>query len=385
MRVGIVAGEPSADLLAAGLLTALRRAVPGLHAEGIGGPHMVRAGFTSLFPMERLSFMCDLPRLVGRLAGLWQLRRSLRRHFLAHRPDVFIGVDAPDFNLGLEEMLRAGGLRTMHYVSPSVWAWRRYRVRQVARAVDRLLVLFPFEEEFYQGTGVSARCVGHPVVDRIQESRGDGSAAGARAALGLPADGRWLALLPGSRVNELQGLVRPFLETAAWCRERVPELRCVAGLVSEADARTLLRERDRLCPGLPLWTYAGRTPTVLRAADVVLLASGTATLEGMLLERPMVVAYRMNRISYAVFRSLISVRHIALPNLLAQEQLVPEFLQQQVCPAQLGPALLHWLNTPQAVARFRQRCCKLRAALGGGADQRAADAVLELLAPAHGT
>ena len=380
MRLGIVAGEPSGDLLAAGLLTALRGAVPTLRAEGIGGPHMARAGFTSLFPMERLSFMCDLSRLAGRLAGLWQLRRRLRAHFLAHRPDVFIGVDAPEFNLDLEQALRAGGLRTVHYVSPSVWAWRRGRVRKVARAVDRLLVLFPFEEGYYRDTGIRVHCVGHPAVDRMRAARC--SPAAARAALGLPAGGRWVALLPGSRANELQRLSRPFLETAAWCRARVPDLRFIAALVSDADARAFLQERDRHCPGLPLWAFAGRTPQALCAADAALLASGTAALEALLLERPMVVAYRMSWPSYALARCLVRLQYFSLPNLLAGEALVPEFLQQGVCAERLGPALLRWLHEPPEVARLQQRFRVIQDALGTTADRRAADAVLELLAAA---
>lgn len=384
MRVGIVAGEPSGDLLAAGLLTALRRTVPGLQAEGIGGPHMMRAGFTSLFPMERLSFMGNLQQLIPQMAELWRMRRRLCEHFLTHRPDLFIGVDAPDFNLDLEEKLRAGGLRTMHYVSPSVWAWRRYRVRQIARAVDRLLLLFPFEEEFYQGTGVSVRYVGHPLAERVRGSGGELSLTAARATLGLPADGRCIALLPGSRTGEMQYLARPFLETAAWCHARVPELRFAAALVSKDAVRTFLAERDRLCPGLPLWVYSERTPEVLRAADAALIASGTAALESLLLECPMVVSYRLNWLSYTLASFLVSSQHICLPNLLAQEQLVPVFLQHRARPDQLGPALLHWLDTPPAVAHFRRRSRELRSALECNADQRAATAVLELLAPSHG-
>lgn len=381
MRVGIVAGEPSGDLLAAGLLTALRRAVPDLQAEGIGGPHMMRAGFTSLFPMDRLSFMGSLQQLATRLAELWQMRRRLCEHFLAHRPDLFIGVDAPDFNLGLEEKLHAGGLRTVHYVSPSVWAWRRYRVRQIARAVDRLLLLFPFEEEFYQGTGVNVRYVGHPLADRIRGNGADLSSGSARAALGMPADGRCIALLPGSRAGEMQRLTRPFLETAAWCHTRMPGLRFAAALVSNDAARAFLAARDRLCPGLPLRVYSERTPEVLRAADAALIASGTAALESLLLGCPMVVSYRLGWPSYALASALVSRQGICLPNLLAQEELVPVLLQHQARPDQLGPALLHWLDTPPAVAHFRQRSRELLSALGRDVDQRAAAAVLELLEP----
>ncbi len=383
VRIGVVVGEPSGDLLAAGLLAAMRRSMPGLEAEGIGGPQLARTGFNSLFAMDRLSFMCDVSQLAGRLFELWVLRRRLREHFLEHRPDVFIGVDAPEFNLGLEESLHAHGIRTVHYVSPSVWAWRRYRVRRMARALDRLLILLPFEEEFYQHTDVCARYVGHPVVDRILNDPAAqvGSVAAARAALGLPADGQWVALLPGSRSSELRQLTTPFLQTAAWCLQRNPELRFISSLVGAADVQRLRQERDRQYPGLPLQVFHNRMSEVMCAADAVLLASGTATLEGLLLERPMVVAYRMPWLSYALLRCLVSVRHIALPNLLAGQRLVPEFMQRQVRPEVLGSALLHWLNTPQAVRRLQEQFRGVRDQLGRGADQRAADAVLELLPP----
>lgn len=373
LRLAVVAGELSGDLLGAGLVRALRARVAGLECEGICGPGLEEAGCWGLYPMERLSVV-GLVEGLRRAPELLPARRRLAERWRASPPNVFVGVDAPDFNLALERRLRARGVPTVHYVSPSVWAWRRYRVRKVARAVDRLLVLFPFEADFYDRHGVPVRYVGHPVADRIPM---EPEVFQARQALGLPEGGEWVALLPGSRVGEVARLAGPLLGAAQWLCARRPGLGFLVPAASP-ETRALiekaLRGRD-----LPLRLFDGQSRTLMAAADVVLLASGTATLEALLLKRPMVVTYRLSPLTYALARRLVRVRHVALPNLLAGRELVPELLQDRATPEALGAAVLRYLETPGAVAALQDSFREIHRALRRGADERAAEAVLELL------
>jgi lipid-A-disaccharide synthase len=325
--------------------------------------------------MERLSVV-GLVEGLRRAPELLPARSRLIARWVADPPDVFVGVDAPDFNLGLERRLRARGVPTVHYVSPSVWAWRRYRVRKVARAVDRLLVLFPFEADFYDRHGVPARFVGHPLADRIPLEPDVGEA---RRELGLPEGGEWVALLPGSRVGEVSRLAGPLIGAAHWLRARRPGL---GFLVPAANAETravfeaVLRRQGQ---DLPLRLFDGRGRTVMAAADVVLLASGTATLEALLLKRPMVVTYRLSALTYGLAKRLVRVPYVALPNLLAGRERVPELLQDRATPDALGAAVLRYLETPGAVAALQASFREIHRALRRGADERAAEAVLEIL------
>lgn len=335
-RIAIIAGEASGDNLAAELLETIRMQYPDAVFEGIAGPRMQAAGCVSLAPMELLSVM-GLFEVLGHLPGLLRLRARLRRHFLAARPDVFVGVDAPDFNLGLARALKHAGIPALQYVSPSVWAWRRYRVRKIAKSVDRILTLFPFEADFYRSHDVEARFVGHPLADRIADSVDVGEA---RARLGMPVHGTHVALLPGSRVGEVRRLAGVFLETAAWCRQRAPDLQFVVPLANAACRHAFEDALAKADTDLPLTLVGARGLEVMAAADAVLLSSGTATLECALLKRPMVVAYRLAPFSYALLRRLVKTPYVALPNLLAGRRLVEEFIQHDARPEQLGPALL---------------------------------------------
>ncbi|MCU0936463.1 MAG: lipid-A-disaccharide synthase [Gammaproteobacteria bacterium] len=375
MRLAVVAGELSGDLLGAGLVRALRARVAGLECEGVCGPGLEDAGCTGLYPMQRLSVV-GLVEGLRRVPELLPARRRLVARWGSQPPDVFVGIDAPDFNLGLERRLRARGVPTVHYVSPSVWAWRRYRVRKVARSVDRLLVLFPFEADFYALHGVPARFVGHPLADRIPMEPDVGAA---RRALGLPEGGEWVALLPGSRVGEVARLAGPLIGAAHWLRERRPG---VGFLVPAASPETRAAFEAALGgrgQDLPLRLFDGRGHTVMAAADVVLLASGTATLEALLLKRPMVVTYRLSALTYALAKRLVRVPHVGLPNLLAGRELVPELLQDRATPEGLGTAVLRYLEAPSAVAALQESFRDIHQALRRGADDRAAEAVLELL------
>ncbi|MBT4519773.1 MAG: lipid-A-disaccharide synthase, partial [Halieaceae bacterium] len=319
LHIGIVAGEASGDILGSRLLASLESRFGDVKAEGIGGPLMQAQGFNSLYPMERLSVM-GLVEPLMRLPELLRMRGALYRHFVDNPPDLFLGIDAPDFNLRLEMKLRRQAIKTAHLVSPSIWAWRRGRVAKIGRAVDLMLCLFPFETDVYRQHGVPAEYVGHPLADEIPSysDRDD-----ARRALQLSQGGTLVALLPGSRASEVRLLAPLFLETALLMWRRDPNLSFIMPAASEACHAQLLQLLVAR-PGLPVTLVHGRSREAMAAADAVLLASGTATLEALLLKRPMVMAYRMAALSWAIVSRLVTTEFGALPNILAGRRLVPE-------------------------------------------------------------
>jgi lipid-A-disaccharide synthase len=363
--------------LGADLIKAISSRCPEAHFEGVGGPKMIAEGCRSLVPMERLSVM-GLVEVLRHLPELITIRRRLARHFLAQAPDVFIGVDAPDFNLGLEARLRRAGIKAVHYVSPTVWAWRPGRVKTIRRSVDLMLSIFPFEVEFLRRHGVPVTYVGHPLAEEIPL---EPDRASARRRLGLPPEGELVALLPGSRASEVGALAEIFIDTARWCLERRPSLRFVAPLVN-ASIRSrfsdLLRAR---APDLPITLVDGDSRSALAAADLVLTASGTATLEAMLCKRPMVVAYRVNPLTYWLAKGLklVKVPYIAMSNLLAGEVLAPEFIQDACQVEPMGRALLEFLERPDRVAAIRARYLAIHESMRRGGRGYAAEAVLDLL------
>lgn len=377
LRIAIVAAEASGDLLGAGLMSALRQRCPTLQFEGIGGERMLQQGMQGFAPMETLSVM-GLVEVVRHLPELLRLRRSLKQRWLENPPDLFIGVDAPDFNLSLEIDLRAAGVPTVHYVSPTVWAWRPKRVERIRRAVDLLLSIFPFEQAFLQAHGVRSEYVGHTLASEMpMEVDRDG----ARQRLGLDAQAPVLAVLPGSRVSEVSRLARPFLQTAVACSEQIPNLQVVVPLVNERT-RALWREAQQAyVPQLQVHEAMRDSRSALAAADVVLTASGTATFEGLLSKRPMVVGYKLNGLTYWLARllRLVKIKHVAMANLLADERLAPEFIQAQCEPAQLLPAVLDFFQDPHRVQRVQQRYRQIHAELATDTDARAAEAVMQLL------
>ncbi len=375
LRIAIVAGEASGDLLASALIRALQVRRPDLHFEGIAGPQMIAAGCECLYPLERLSVM-GLTEALGRYLELLPVRARLKKRWLAEPPALFIGVDAPDFNLSLEEGLRKAGITTAHYVSPSVWAWRRYRIRKIARAVDRMLTLFPFEADFYREHDVPVSFVGHPLTDIIPV---DTNQDAVRRALNLPAEGEYIALLPGSRSHELDYLAGPMVGTARWLTEHRPGIAFIAPMINTDMRARFQRVLEQHGQGLDIRLIDGQSREAMTAADGVLLASGTATLEAMLLNRPMVVAYRLHPLSFQIMKALFSVRHIALPNLLAGKQLIPELLQSEATPERLGAALLELLENDEQRLKLSDEFSGIRASLGNDAAARAADAILELL------
>ena len=376
LRFGIVAGEASGDLLGAGLIRAIRQRHPTAVFEGIAGEQMMAVGASSLFPMERLSVM-GIVEVLGRYRELLGIRRQLVRHFQQQPPDAFIGIDAPDFNLGLERQLRDAGIKTAHYVSPSVWAWRQRRVKKIARATDLMLTLFPFEAEFYRQHQVPVSFVGHPLADMIPLQVDQ---AAARQSLSLPETGEVLALLPGSRSNELHYLAEPFIETARWLLARRPELHIVVPLANAARRTQFEQALSHIDQPPPLTLVAGQSREVMAAADVVLLASGTAALEAMLLKRPMVVAYKLAPLTYWLAKHLLKVDSVSLPNLLAGESLVPELIQHAATPERLGQAVLGYFDNPQLAERMHQRFADIHHSLRQDASAQAAEALLALVA-----
>ena len=379
-RIVIVAGETSGDNLAAGLIRALQLRRPSLQFEGIAGPAMLAAGCTAWASSEELAVM-GLFEVVRHLPRLLRLRRSVRARVLAWPPLAFIGVDAPEFNLGLAAQLHAHDIRTVQYVSPQVWAWRQGRVRRMAQSLDLVLCLLPFEKRFYDGQGLAAEFVGHPLADRVPQQP-DREAA--RARLGLAPTATVVALLPGSRRGEVEQLAEDFLGAAAWLARARPGVRFVAPManaaVREIFAAALARQAaDGGAPAVQI--LDGDAQTALIAADCVLVASGTATLETLLCKRPMVVAYRVSRATKALvdLLGLMKTPFFSHPNLLAGRALVPELMQAEVTSERLGRELLGWLEDPARVAAAQEEFGRIHAQLRQGASERAADAVLELI------
>lgn len=382
LTVAIVAGELSGDLLGRGLMDAIRARVPEARFVGIGGPQMTAAGFTSWYPMERLAVM-GLFEVLGRLFELLRIRADLAGRLTADRPDVFVGIDAPDFNLGLELKLRAAGVKTVHYVSPSVWAWRQGRVKKIRGAVDHMLTLLPFEAAFYREHDVPVTFVGHPLADMVPLAD---QRSVARARLGLAADDTVLALLPGSRGGEVAKLLPPFLGALQLLRARRPLLKCLLPAATP-ERRAQIEAVLATMPAAPALTILdGDARTVMAASDVILMASGTATLEGLLAKRPMVAAYKFNALTGAIIRRLLTARYFTLPNLLAEAlldtplakkaPLIPELSQEQVEPVRLAAEVARFLDDPAAAAALQDDFLRIHTALRCDASARAADAVL---------
>jgi lipid-A-disaccharide synthase len=372
----VVAGEASGDLLGSGLVRELRLRFPEAEFAGVGGEHLRAAGLQTWHDCSELAVM-GLAEVLRHLPRLLMLRRRLGNRLLAWKPDVLIGIDAPDFNLGLERRLKRAGVRTVHYVSPSVWAWREGRAAKIGRSADRVLCLFPMEPAIYERHGVDARFVGHPLADAfaLEPDR-----AAARELAGVPADGPLLAVLPGSRLGEIERLLPTFLEAARFVSAQVPGL-AVAIPAANAECRVAI---DRLLHGSRLENAIvinGQAHAVMIASDVVLLASGTAALEAMLAKRPMVVGYRISSLTYRIVMALglMKVNRYSLPNVLANEPIVPELMQQDCTPENLGEAVMQWFRQPEARAALLPRYLAIHEKLRRDASSTAADAVAELM------
>ncbi len=376
LRIGILANEVSGDQLAAALIEALKAKHPNIRFEGMTGPLMEAAGCRSLAHMDPVM---GLTEILKHLPGLLKLRRRLIDHFRSTKPDLVIGVDAPDFNLALERRLKAAGVSTAHFVCPSVWAWRQGRARKFNRSVDLMLCLFDFEVDFLRDYGVSAAYVGHPLADQIPLEAPD--ATGLKSNIGLDPARPVVALLPGSRMSEVSRLADDFINAALLCHERRPDLQFVAPMVNLRVRHSFEERIAVLAPDLAISLLDGRPRDAIGAADVVLTASGTATLETLLLKRPMVVAYRLTPLSHWLIRSfkLLKVPHVSIANLLSEQPLAPEFLQQDCTPDKLAGAVLELLENGNKRQWIANHYLEIHRHLRCGAAESAADAVLNLI------
>ncbi len=374
--IGIVAGEPSGDLLGAALVTALRRHRPDLRFVGIGGPKMIAAGVESLHPMAKLSVR-GYVEVIRHYREIIGIRNDLKRYFLREMPAAFIGIDAPDFNLELEAGLKERGIPAIHYVGPSIWAWRGGRIRKIRRAVSRMLTVFPFEAALYEKAGIPVTYVGHPLADMLAAAP---AREEARAELRIPAKAPVVALLPGSRVSELEQLADLFVAAAEKIASAVEGVRLLVPLVNRQTRELFEAALYRRESGeLEITLLFGHAHEAMAAADVVLVASGTATLEAALLQRPMVITYRMPRLSWWIMNSRRYQPWVGLPNILAGEFVVPELLQDAATPETLSAAVIGLLNDPDRRAAIGRRFAGMAVELRQNAAERAAEAVLSHL------
>ena len=377
--IALVAGEVSGDILGAGLIRQLKIHYPQARFIGIAGPRMLAEGCESLVDMEELSVM-GLAEILKHLPRLLKIRNNVIQTMLREKPDVYIGIDAPDFNLGVELKLKANGIKTIHYVSPSVWAWRQNRIHKIAKATHQVLAFLPFEKAFYDKFNVPCRFVGHTMADAVPLKP---NRIEARQHLNLDANQRYLAILVGSRGSEVAFLTEPFLQTALLLKQRFPDLQFLVPLVNEKRRAQFEAIKAQVAPNLAMHVLDGNARQVLIAADAALLASGTAALEAMLCKSPMVVGYKMKALTYCLAKRLVKSKYISLPNLLADEMLVPEMIQEECTPALLAEKLAVYFSTEEAALEHRrvliQRFTDLHRLIQCGADQQAAQAVIDLL------
>jgi lipid-A-disaccharide synthase len=374
IHIGIVVGEASGDILGAALIQELRKHYPSAEFSGIGGPRMLALGFHSYFPQDRLAVM-GLIEPLKRLPELLRIRKFLREHFIKSPPAVFIGIDSPDFTIPLEASLKEQGIKTVHYVSPSVWAWRQKRIFKIARSVDLMLTLLPFEAKFYQEHNVPVEFVGHHLADEIPF---EVDKLAARKSLGLPEQGRIVALLPGSRASEVERMGELFMLAAVMCLKQNPDLLFVIPAASPDRYRQLHIELNDFVD-YPIQLINGHSHEAMAAADVVLLASGTVALEALLLKKPMVVAYKVAPLTFKILSWLVKTPWISLPNLLAQKLLVPEFLQDKATPEVLSAAVMDYFENPEQAMALSQTFAQMHLELKRDASARAADAIAGLI------
>ena len=382
--IAIVAGEVSGDILGAGLIQALKCHYPQAKFVGVGGERMIAQGFESFFDMEELSVM-GLVEVLKHLPRLLKIRRSVIEQLSAIKPDVFIGIDAPDFNLTVELKLKEKGIKTIHYVSPSVWAWRQNRIYKIAKATHQVLAFLPFEKAFYDRFNVPCRFIGHTMADAIPLKPNRTEAC---QTLGIDEKGRYLAILVGSRSSEVGFLTEPFLKTALLLKEKYPDLQFLVPLVNEKRRQQFEEIKAQIAPDLDMHLIDGKARQVMIAVEATLLASGTAALEAMLCKSPMVVGYRMKPFTYFLAKRLVKTKYISLPNLLADEMLVPEMIQEDCEPQKLAEQLSQYLGDDESAVKSRsvliQRFTELHKLIQCDADSQAAQAVIDLLEKKHG-
>jgi lipid-A-disaccharide synthase len=374
--IGIVAGEASGDLLGSHLIRALKKRRPDLEFVGIAGPKMMAEGAKTLFPMERLSVR-GFVEVIRHLPGLLRLRKQLAQDFLQNPPDLFIGIDAPDFNFALERKLKKHGIRTIHYVSPSIWAWRKGRIKKIKAAVSHMLALFPFEPAIYQAADIPVSYVGHPLADILPL---ESSMQEAREDLKLQNAKQVVTMLPGSRQSEVRQLAGLYVKTAKLMLNKQPSLRFLIPLVTK-ETREIFQQAiyDDNAQDLPLQILFGHAHLAMQAADAVIVASGTATLEAALIKRPMVITYRMPRLSWMLLKRMNYLPYVGLPNILANRFVVPELLQHDANPEKLAEATLRLIEDKSMAAEIREEFMRMHLMLRQNTEEKAADAILAYL------
>ncbi|KHS88041.1 lipid-A-disaccharide synthase [Pectobacterium brasiliense] len=377
LTIGLVAGETSGDILGAGLIRALKEKVPDARFVGVAGPRMQAEGCEAWYEMEELAVM-GIVEVLGRLPRLLKIRRDLTQRFSELQPDVFVGIDAPDFNITLEGNLKKRGINTIHYVSPSVWAWRQKRVFKIGKATNLVLAFLPFEKAFYDRFNVPCRFIGHTMADAMPLHP---DKLAARATLGIAPEAHCLALLPGSRGAEVEMLSEDFLNTAVLLRQHFPDLEIVVPLVNSKRREQFERIKSSVAPDLRVHLLDGQAREAMIASDAALLASGTAALECMLAKCPMVVGYRMKPFTFWLAQRLVKTPWVSLPNLLAGRELVAEQLQTDCTPDKLAAALLPLFADTEKMSELRATFVDLHQQIRCNADEQAAQAVLELVKP----
>ncbi len=376
LRIGIVAGEASGDLLGSHLIQALKKKRTDIEFVGIAGPKMMSEGAQSLFSMERLSVRGYI-EVIKHLFGLLRLRRQLLKHFLSNRLDLFIGIDAPDFNFWLERKLKKNGIKTIHYVSPSVWAWRKNRIKKIKNAVSHMLALFPFEPALYHGAGIPVTYVGHPLAD-ILPMEPDTSAA--RDGLKLKSSALVVAMLPGSRQSEVQQHAELFVKTAKLIYAEYPNAIFLVPLITRETRQIFELAIFHENESLPIQILFGHAHDAMEASDVVIVASGTATLEAALLKKPMVITYRMSKVSWQILKRMRLQPYVGLPNILAEKFIVPELLQDDSTPEKLAEATIKLISDTTYISEIKAEFTKIHFSLKQNSAEKAANVILAHLA-----
>lgn len=374
--IGIVAGEASGDLLGSHLIRALKKRRPDLEFVGIAGPKMMAEGAKTLFPMERLSVR-GFVEVIQHLPGLLSLRNELAQHFIQNPPDLFVGIDAPDFNFALERRLKRQGIKTIHYVSPSIWAWRKGRIKKIKASVSHMLALFPFEPAIYEAENIPVSYVGHPLADILPM---ESDIKKAREYLKLYGDDKVIAMLPGSRQSEVRQLAKLYVQAAKLMLAKRQDLRFLIPLVTK-ETREIFQQAiyEENAEDLPLQILFGHAHLAMQAADAVIVASGTATLEAALIKRPMVITYRMPRLSWIVLKRMNYLPYVGLPNILANRFVVPELLQQDANPEKLAETSLRLLEDNELIADIQEEFKRMHISLKQNTEEKAAEAILSYL------
>ena len=373
LRIGLIAGETSGDILGEGLIKALKKHYPDAIFEGIAGPRMIALGCKALHPIESLSVM-GIVEVLGKLRSILTIRKSVTEYFIKNPPDIFIGIDAPDFNLTVELKLKENNIKTIHYVSPSVWAWKQWRIHKIAKATDLVLAFLPFEKAFYDRFNVPCQFVGHTLADQLPLKP---EKEAARSTLGFTMEDKLLAILPGSRKAEVDILSPIFLLSAAIIHQQYPDIKFIVPMVNEARKKQFLAYKNELAPDLPLVIFDGQASEILQSADTVLLASGTAALEAMLAKAPMVVAYKVKPLTYIIAKALVKVKYTSLPNLIADRQVVKELSQSECTVENIVAELTKLLS--QDNHSLIDTFTELHKQIKCDADTQAAQAVVDLI------